>query len=147
MSFGKELLNPAEQQIMRGERFQTEFSLISQNRINLWKLDQEIPLTEKRYLLAVCPSWNFYDLYLLDCINDALKEIQEKEIFEVTDLDLIGNLSNIKEIFGNIEPKQPPLLGIWKKGILVKSFWGWEAKNFLIDKFKFVWSPNPPYIN
>jgi hypothetical protein len=95
----------------------------------------------KRFLLGVYPSWNFYDLYLLDCINDALKMESRSEIFEVFNLDAVKNLSEMQSVFGGITPQQEPILGFWEDGILLKSLWGWEAKNFLIDTYKFVWSP------
>ncbi len=143
---GKDLL-PEEGQKLRGEMFELKFLEISQNRMQLWKENHKNSAIKTNFLLGVCPSWNFYDLYLLDCINDVLKERNSDESLEILDIDSLSNLNDIQNLFGDTEPKQPPILGIWEKDVFLKSLWGWEAKNFLIDKYKFVWSPKPPYIN
>lgn len=137
---GKEL-SPYEQQKLQGEMFMLKFPAISQNRMRLWKGSHKDHLTETKFLLGVCPSWNFYDLYLLDCINKALKELDSDENFEVLDIDSFSGLNEIQKIFGDIESKQPPILVIWKEDVLLNSFWGWDAINFLMHKYKFIWSP------
>ena len=139
-SAGNNLL-PVEQQDFRGNLFQTKFNLIAENRMSLTKLRKIFSKNKTKFLLGVCPSWNLYDFYLLDCINDSLKKKSINEVFEVFDLDRAGNLEDLQKIFGNIKPRDTPILGIWKNGLLSKSLWGWDAKNLLIEKFNFIWKP------
>lgn len=144
-SLGKNL-PPVEQQIFIGNFFGKEFASITENRMSLQKFDNNVSKTGVKFLLGVCPSWNLYDLYLLDCINDSLQKKSFDEVFEVVDLDDLSR-SEIEKIFGDIKPNQPPILGIWKDGILQNSFGGWEAKNLLIEKFGFVWQPPKIWLN
>ena len=143
-SLGSPLL-PVEQQIFRGKVFEQEVASISKNKMSLWKFDEEFSQPEIRYLLGVCPSWNRYDLYLLDCINDHLATKTANEVLEVFDLDSPENLENLPKIFGNNKPTQPPVLGIWEEGVLIKCLWHWNAINFLMEKYEFEWQP--PKVN
>jgi hypothetical protein len=140
-------LSAVEQQNLHGKLFQQNFELIAENRLSLWDFEKVCLQNKTGFLLGVTPSWNYYDLYLLDCINDSLKKKSINEVLKIFDLDQIGNLENLQKIFGNINPKQPPILGLCNKGVLSKSLWGWDAINFLIEKFDFVWQPPKLWLN
>ena len=134
-------LSPIEQQNLRGKIFQQNFELIAENRMSLWNFGKVCLQSKSGFLLCVNPSWNLYDLYLLDCINDSLKKKSINEVFKIFDLDQIENIENLQKIFGSINSKQPPILGLCEEEVLSKSLWGWEAITFLIEKFDFMWQP------
>ena len=129
---------PAEQLRFRVELFARDFDSIAQNRISLWEGIREIPSVGKFFLPGVCPSWNFYDLYLLDCLNSAL--MQKSRQLAVLDLDNC-DLLKIQDIFGMTAPQHPPMLGVWEDGVLIESGDGWKARNRLMSEFGFSWQP------
>lgn len=139
-------LPPQEQQTFKSKIFEREFASISQNTMTLWQLGDELPRTETSFLLGVCPNWNLYDLYLLDCINDSLKKAAQSEFIGVFDLDSLS-IEDLLKIFGNIVINAPPILGIWEDNLLQKSLHNWDAKHFLIEKFDFEWQPPKIYLN
>lgn len=137
-SEGSRLKNPLKQEILRAEFFERRFDSIAKNHLRLWRTNQETLNDNRNFLLGIFPSWNFYDLYLLDRINNsAIKN----EVIDVINLEVFTDLNEFKNIFGSTEIKQPPVLGILENGVLLKSLWNWEAKNFLIEKYSFIWSP------
>ena len=137
----------AERFELQERTFVERFDSISKNRMSLWNIGDSFPKVGTRFLLGVCPIWNLYDAYLLDCINESLSRNPIDGVFQVFNLDnLMGE--HPSKIFGNTEKTvtDTVVLGIWEKGILSKSLWGWDAKNFLIEKFNFVWQPPNPKV-
>jgi hypothetical protein len=128
----------AERTNLQARTFVEKFDSIVENRMSLWQPGDSFSKVGTRFLLGVCPIWNGYDAYLLDSLSDSLKKKSIKETLDVLNLDCINNLEDLQKNFGDIDTT---ILGIWEDGVFQKSLWGWDAKNFLTEKFAFVWDP------
>jgi len=139
-------LPAVEWENQRQKAFEQEFASIAKNRMSLWQPNNDFSQIGKRFLLGIF-TWNYYDFYLLDCINNSLIKKSTDEFFEILDIDNFTSLEELQSVFGDSKPDQSPILGIWEDGILSKTLWSWDTRNFLIEKFDFKWQPPKYWLN